>query len=1411
MDPGHEPASGDAKSPRKRTWSAEFTDQPYSSFNQGPRTTERPLTGTSPDAETGSKRPRMSKMVPGGTRPGQYEDIVLRDPLTLVDLPHEILQHIFTFVDPVSLGRLIRVNRSFRSLLDPTTSLPQASGQVKHLTIRSQDLIWATSRKTFLQGFPKPMDDMTELEMWRLVRGRFCQYCGKKTRKGDQSLISSPWTAGPGPETIRTIWPFRVKSCGSCLEPRLIKETELLFSSVSVLKPGLPFAIFTSDLNYIPFVVLQQAEPPPRLTLVKYYFKPQLEELQSRLNGAQALGIPAAEEWYKGLESTGQQQNADAARFDQWELQGGLSRISVTSQGHPTNIISSPEVGFGRGYRAHPVESSYQAQQASTPPATSSGYYSPRPPNPIKKSHGLPENQQASMALQSFPPVPGQQISGTTGSVHKQDPSSPISMRPPSRQRMERSQQDAEQIKAQRRREIERRCQALEPPIMPSTLTYMESFQAAIKISQPLNDKAWEILKPRLLMQRLEAEHKEKIHNASLGNPAIQLEKLRQLQEEQRVAEQNVHHMWLELKVPSRDKLQKYAREFIHQTWSDGHGVTKFTASKFAAEVLCHVRQRFDEAITQEDAMLKLKGTAFPQDPESLACRKLRLDDMKWAFEEFVKPHTERFGKELFLCRVCDANQKLFSFEAVIQHYAAKHTSALSHGNAVVYWKSDWPSEPPFDPSPNIPWIHEGIQSISPNFPRPASPSSKAWSPTVEIRSSTVGGYQNQANEVAALAVEFWQRTDGIRDLSNPVRLFIVIQHINLRFLKKFSDEPGLPLFADAVTNRPELQPLRGLSDLRCKICSNASRAVSMERNGLAENWYSLPQLLNHFQQAHLDIDASSSGLGGLPLSSRATLESARLDWKQDMIWLPSEAAIRPLLHLPGVDQDKLQIIAEAFPSYFPPYIVRTRQFAHQNDSQVPFAQEQPFVERVRPGTGHGSIRSGGPRSHIAKSEGSVHAMEDEYDPWPPRPAVPRRYPQERYFMSSSPRDGARYRAVSYYPARSPVRREYHYPESEYEPVWEVRDREMPFSHDSVVHSYGDGSSRFSYREPLAINSGTTVGVVSESRPGSKATSRRSLQQAGESETGISLSRAEGQRSGPDEAGSSAAADFLNNFDPMAGEEVTRNEVVENDSVSRQAERQAFDIPRPRSVSDPSQQNQSPFRTGTRIDDQTSTHQRRTPSLPIRESGRPGLASGEYQSRNGYSSTFPHGASEDGAGVHRGRAVDCEHLERLPERPHRIRFEDESGTVQERVVAYANPPYERRYYYEDEYDRARRRYEPIGQAPMEQYPPRMDEATRRYLENPDQEGRRHMDDSRYLERGADREDYVQAVPRDYRMVGDYDGFEHPPEQHVEFVEHNDRYARAEPFEPGQQMRVAAGDNRDFMYKRVDRRRRYAPR
>lgn len=267
----------------------------------------------------------------------------------------------------------------------------------------------------------------------------------------------------------------------------------------------------------------------------------------------------------------------------------------------------------------------------------------------------------------------------------------------------ERNIRDVNEAKATRRAEIERRCAALENPLLPSVLRHMESFQAAMQISQPMTDQAWQILKPRLLAQLPYAERREKELIQQTELLAEEYKQRRQQEAQLKETKENFDREWETFQAPVRKRIGAYADEIIESTWAGGKSVTKEISPKFAADVLLHVRQRFYSATAQEDKAALAAGDPVKTDlPNGPPTRKLMLENMKWVFDSKIKPLTDHFQRELFLCNGCDGNYKFYGFEGVIQHYAAKHTTTLSMGNIVVHWRSEWPEHPPFNPNPSI-------------------------------------------------------------------------------------------------------------------------------------------------------------------------------------------------------------------------------------------------------------------------------------------------------------------------------------------------------------------------------------------------------------------------------------------------------------------------------------------------------------------------------------------------------------------------------------------------------------------------------------------------------------------------------------------------------------------------------------
>ncbi|EER42391.1 conserved hypothetical protein [Histoplasma capsulatum H143] len=368
-----------------------------------------------------------------------------------------------------------------------------------------------------------------------------------------------------------------------------------------------------------------------------------VDDMRRKFEDVKLLGPAATEEWIKGLECNGKDKLADAARWEQWEASGGIQSIRLTRgtlNGAPLQVSSADS-----GAKNEAIDTTFGH----------SGHSSPL-------TNGRATNDQGSPAT----------VSSTSA-------------------------------KASRKAEIERRCLDLVPPLTPAVLSHMDSFSAAIQIPHPFTDRDWDILKPRLLSQRDVAEHRELERVKQDQIFQAKSEERRQQDAQFKEAKEQLDREWDEAQKPIRDRMALYADEIIREGWRGGDAVTKEKSAKFAADVLIYVKDKFYRDLAQEDAKARNAGKPIPEDPPGAPpTRKLILENMKFIFDTKIKPLTEQFQKELFLCNGngCEANTKFYGFEGVIQHYAAKHTNVLSLGSVVVHWRAEWPEHSPFHPNP---------------------------------------------------------------------------------------------------------------------------------------------------------------------------------------------------------------------------------------------------------------------------------------------------------------------------------------------------------------------------------------------------------------------------------------------------------------------------------------------------------------------------------------------------------------------------------------------------------------------------------------------------------------------------------------------------------------------------------------
>lgn len=558
----------------------------------------------------------------------------------------------------------------------------------------------------------------------------------------------------------------------------------------------------------------------------------------------------------------------------------------------------------------------------------------------------------------------------------------------------------------------------LDPPLPANVLAHIPSFQAAIQIISPLDGNAWDLLKPRLLSQRADAEHREK-HEQDVTTESHEapepIDEHHHSEGNNIATKQLIDKAWDDVQAPLRARISVYADELIRDSWSGGSKVNMENSPQFAAEILLCVRKRFYAEIVKDAAAARDAGQEPIQDPpDGPFTQKLTLENMKWLFDVKIKPHTEAYRKDLFFCNGCEVTLKAFGFEGVIQHYAAKHTNALSLGSVVVHWRAEWPDTSPFRPDPQAMKIadpstvpsyettqaqnkvaslhhnHSAYSSSShlasfqptPSFPIPPlshgpsgygpptqhsapygqsspfvsgqhdyssshphhPPTHAAYSlhgvgypgpqqpytpgvhngpPTYPpapdayfshnynahqsnsrpsyqnpYGNSLAGKYHAQLEYLARNSRELWNCTAGLKELPGSIRVFVVIHHIVNRFRSRFSESPPLSMFIDGLSNNKEMRPVRNVNGLVCKACHLGIAGPPPDQD---RRTFSLPQLVNHFQQRHVD---QSQALG-TPL----------LDWAVHMVHTPDLTVLSNLHHLANMDNQKVSLISEAFPS----------------------------------------------------------------------------------------------------------------------------------------------------------------------------------------------------------------------------------------------------------------------------------------------------------------------------------------------------------------------------------------------------------------------------------------------------------------------------------------------------------------
>ena len=313
-----------------------------------------------------------------------------------------------------------------------------------------------------------------------------------------------------------------------------------------------------------------------------------MEEITQELNEALALGPAAAEEWFKGLEARGKQRMRVAETWERW-------CIKYKDAKRASSVARSPAVAprkLSKSPKRQTVSPIIHAPVPAKPASKCSSTVS------IAAMHGGRVRR-----FTNTPPMPNlTSAAPNTLYAHQRPPTIPPNVFTPqpvltgsAQPNQQRNLHDANEAKANRKTDIERRCQQMNPPIAPNVLRHMDAFKAAIQISQPMNDYAWSVLQPRLIANLPAAQQAEADHVSRVALLPTKTTDRRHQDANSKEAKEAMDREWEESQRPIRDRLSAIADDFIDRDWDHGKALTYENSPKFAADLLIYVRRTYYE------------------------------------------------------------------------------------------------------------------------------------------------------------------------------------------------------------------------------------------------------------------------------------------------------------------------------------------------------------------------------------------------------------------------------------------------------------------------------------------------------------------------------------------------------------------------------------------------------------------------------------------------------------------------------------------------------------------------------------------------------------------------------------------------------------------------------------------------
>lgn len=424
---------------------------------------------------------------------------------------------------------------------------------------------------------------------------------------------------------------------------------------------------------------------------------------------------------------------------------------------------------------------------------------------------------------------------------------------------MRRAREVTEELKSQRRADIECRAKRLQPPIPPDVLVDLPSFQISLEKAEPFRDEEWNNLKQQLMSQYKKVRRAErKSAAAAKGSEKHQANSTAKKSTE--TALQGEH----DAETLAKIRITTLTDQFIGDHLSEGQSVEQNDYAQFTIDLLAYVHKHYYAEFSKKNTT-------------SLA-PKLTLGDMVWIFDHKVRRVLKDTDEDLFSCKRCLKSRKRFGFNAFIQHYLSKHAPKPGQKGKKMRdrLRVEWPGEIPFGSSP--------IQQVSNVDSK--SPSSQ----TTEVDDA----YKPRIDAMAKAIKSVWKIMKHVENMSFSVKIFVSIYHVAKVLQEDDPELVSLDTFVHVLNHFKSSSALATYHGLTCKICM-LSQARDEDEKGL----FTLPGLAKHFHDVHE--------------KGRTSLT----DWRVDLISIPDLQISQELRTKVWESKRAFKLTSEALPWLF--------------------------------------------------------------------------------------------------------------------------------------------------------------------------------------------------------------------------------------------------------------------------------------------------------------------------------------------------------------------------------------------------------------------------------------------------------------------------------------------------------------